>query len=176
MMIAMSNAEQWECQCRRCHGVFNAGDAVQYVWESSLGSCGVPIVVGVNVVDDGFVTCAQVYWHGEPDEPLALGEAGEFLVSFRPGEGTVPTEGDIERWVQWSKTRRPPRDWLIADGLRFRSVPDAVEALRKRTPMPDQQAIVGDWWGVDAKELTFRNKTRARWTETVRRNQRLWSV
>ena len=173
MIIVMSNAEPWVCQCRRCRGVFLAGDAVQYVWESSLGCCEVPIVVGVNAHSDGFVTCAFVYWHDEPDEPHPISDLGEFIVSCRPGRGTTPTEGDIARWTRWSVGDHSPRNWLIADGRRFRSVRDVVETLRKRVPMPDDEMIPGDWWVPDLAEARSRGEIRANWAETVRRNKRL---
>ena len=175
MIIVMSNAARWVCQCRRCRGVFDAGDAVQYVWESSFGCCEVPVVVGVNAHNDGFVVCAPIYWHGEPDEPLPLVETGEFIVSCRPGQGTAPTEGDIALWVHWSDVSCPPRNWLIADGLRFRSVPDVVQALRMCTPMPDEEVIIGDWWSLDLAEATSRKALRANWPETTRNNKRLWT-
>jgi hypothetical protein len=54
---------------------------LQYVWEWSLGSCGVPTVVGVNADLDGFVGCAVTYWHGEPAQPYPIGSFGEFIVS-----------------------------------------------------------------------------------------------
>ena len=174
MIIAVSICEQWECQCRRCRGVFIAADAVQYVWEFSLGCCEVPVVVGVNATSDGFVTCALVYWHEEPDEAHPLGELDEFIVSCRPGQGTAPTEGDIARWIRWSDGDHPPRNWLIADGRRFRSVPDVVETLKMRAPMPDEEVIVGDWWSLDLAEATSRGAIRANWAETKRRNKRFW--
>src|SRR5659263_401343 len=105
----MPMPDSWVCQCRRCRGVLNAADAVQYVWEFSLGSYGVPIVVGVNALADGFVRCASVYWHDEPDEPQAIEGTGEFIVSCRPGAGTAPTEGDIARWARWAAGAHPAR-------------------------------------------------------------------
>jgi hypothetical protein len=33
----MSETEPWICQCRKCHGVHDSADAVQYVWEFSFG-------------------------------------------------------------------------------------------------------------------------------------------
>jgi len=143
---------------------------VQYVWEWSLGSCGVPTVVGVNADLGGFVCCAFTYWHDEPAQPYPIGDLGEFMVSCRPGAGTVPTEGDVARWVVWESGPRPPRDWLIVDGQRFRSVATTVEALRRRSPIPGEQTIVGDWLG-DALAVSFRADVRANWTMTKRRNQ-----
>jgi Arc/MetJ family transcription regulator len=162
--------EPWVCQCRRCHGVHNGADAAQYVWEYALGSCGVPVVVGVNACENGFVTCAFVYWHDEPEVPHPIVKGGEFIVSCRPGSGTVPTEGDIARWMSWVAAEQAPRDWLIVDGLKARSVRAVVDALRARSPMPDEQDIAGDW--DDALlDPQFREDVRARWTETKRRNQ-----
>jgi hypothetical protein len=145
----MTDDEDWVRQCRQCHGVHTGADAVQYVWEFALCSCGVPIVVGVNVDDDddGYVYCAFTYWHDEPKQPYPLGDTGEFIVSCRHGAGTVPTEGDIARWVAWESSPLPPRDWLIVDDRRFRSVAATVDALRRRADMPDEVSIAGDWDG-----------------------------
>jgi hypothetical protein len=164
----MSSDEAWVCMCRRCCGVLTGADAVQYVWEFALGSCGVPTVVGVNADLGGFVCCAFTYWHGEPAEPHPIGDLGEFIVSCRPGEGTVPTEGDIARWVAWESGPRPPRDWLVVDGKRFRSVSATVDALRRRSPMPDERTIAGDWFG-DGLDPAFRAEVREIWSETKRR-------
>ena len=90
----METDQGWVCRCRRCRGVFTGADAVQYVWEWTLGSCGVPTVVGVNAQLDGFVCCAWTYWHGEPEQPSPIADLGEFMVSCRPGEGTLPTEAE----------------------------------------------------------------------------------
>src|SRR5205807_10292629 len=102
------------------------------------GSCGVPIVVGVNVEREGFVRCALPYWHGEPEQPYPICDL-EFIVSCRPGAGTVPSEGDIARWMQWTCGTPSPSDWLITDDTRFRSVRSTVDALRTRVAMPDEQ-------------------------------------
>lgn len=166
----MTTEGKWVCRCRRCHGVHSAADAVQYVWEFALGSCGVPVVVGVEVGVDGVVRIAHPHWHGEPDRPHPISDLDEFIVSCRPGGGTAPSEGDIARWMQWESGSQPPRDWLIADGTRFRSVRMTVDALRTRAEMPDEQTIVGDWNGplVDPE---FRRRTLNDWPETVRRHQ-----
>jgi hypothetical protein len=164
------------CQCRRCCGVFTAADAVQYVWESAFGSCAVPVVVGVHAVADGFVRCGLVYWHDEPDEPFVLPYLHQFIVSCRPGQGTSPMEGDIERCARWSSRDRCPSDWLLVDGTRFRSVREVSHTLRDRGPMPDEQTISGDWWGPDDREGEERIAIRERWVETKRRNQAFSSV
>jgi len=166
----MATETQWICQCRQCHGVHTGSDAVQYVWEFVFGDCGVPVVVGVNAGPDGHVGCAFPYWHGEPDEPYRIGDRGEFVVSCRPGIGTVPTEGDIARWIQWEGSALPPRDWLIADGAQFRSVRATADALRRRAPMPEEQNIAGDWDGPPT-DLAHRDRIRMEWPETVRRNR-----
>ena len=69
------------------------------------------------------------------------------------------------------RRRHPPRDWLIADGRRFRSVPDVVDARRMRTPMPDEAVIIGDWWTIDLAEEKSRSEIRANWAETTRKNK-----
>jgi len=124
--------------------------------------------VGVNVNRAGRVICSLTYWHGEPEEPYPLVPAGEFVVSCRPGEGSVPSEGDIARWTQWTSGCHTPRDWLIVDGTRFRSVRATVDALRSRAVLPTEQVIAGDW---DGPLLTpaFRQRTLSEWPETVRR-------
>jgi hypothetical protein len=94
-MDAIDDDEDWVCRCRRCHGVHCSADAVQYVWEWVLGSVGVPIVVGVPVGTSGDVCCTRTYWHGEPAEPMDFGDEPGFMVSCRPGEATLPTEGDV---------------------------------------------------------------------------------
>jgi hypothetical protein len=168
MMPPVTDDEAWICQCRQCHGVHTAADAVQYVWEFALGSCDVPIVVGVNADDEGFVCCAFTYWHDEPEQPFPLGDLGEFIVSCRPGAGTVPTEGDIARWVAWETSPLPPRDWLIVDDRRFRSIASTVDALRTRSAVPEEQTIAGDWDG-RGLDPAFRANVHARWPETTRR-------
>jgi hypothetical protein len=91
------------------------------------------------------------------------------MVSCRPGDGTVPTEGDVARWTQWISGAHPPVDWLLVDGLRFRSVRDVVEALLDRKPLPGERSIVGDWCtGLDS---AWQAKTRAEWPEIVARNR-----
>jgi hypothetical protein len=168
-----ANNEAWICQCRRCNGVLNSADAVQYVWEWVFGACDVPVVVGVRALDTGRVFYANVYWHDEPDESGPFDEP-EYVVSVRPGRGTIPTEGDVARWVKWESRTTPPRDWLLADGLRFRSVRDCVEALRHRSPIPEEDTIAGDWDGPPTNETDeSRAEIRANWTETKRRNRRL---
>jgi hypothetical protein len=142
-------------------------DAVQYVWEFALGSCDVPIVVGVHVDSDGFVVTSPIYWNDEPDIPERIGDLDQYMVSVRPGGGTGPTEGDVARWVTWQSTRQAPRDWMIADGLRVRSVRDVVAALRAREPMPAARLIAGDWDGSGLDE-TLRAELRATWAETKR--------
>jgi len=167
----MSEQAPWVCQCRRCRGVFTAADAVQYVWESAFGSCALPLVVGVQALADGFVRCGLVYWHDEPDDLHPIGDLQEFVVSCRPAEGTIPTEGDISRWTRWADSDRPPRDWLVVDGLRFQSVREVAQTLHDCSPMPDPQTIPGDWWGPDHREDEERIAIRERWVETKRRNQ-----
>lgn len=88
---------------------------MQYFWESAFGSCAVPVVVGVHALADGFVRCGLVYWHDEPDDPFFLPCLHQFIVSCRPGQGTRPTEGDIERWARWSRRARYPSDWWGPD-------------------------------------------------------------
>jgi hypothetical protein len=166
----MATGDEWVCQCRRCHGVHSAADAVQEVWESALGSCGVPVVVGVEVGADGVVLTAHPYWHGEPNRPDPISDLDEFIVSCRPDEGTMPTEGDIARWVQWEAGPHTPRDWLIVDGTHFRSVRMTVDALRTGAAMPDEQAIVGDWDG-PLLDPEFRRRACRQWPDTVQRNQ-----
>ena len=111
-----------------------------------------------------------------PKRWSTISDLGEFIVSCRPGRGTTPTEGDIARWTRWSVGDHPPRNWLIADGRRFRSVRDVVETLRMRVPMPDEEMISGDWWFPDLAEATSRGEIRANWAETVRRNKRFWKT
>jgi hypothetical protein len=166
----MRNEEKWVCQCRRCGGVHGSADAVQYVWEWALGSCGVPIVVGVDVNRDGYVVSTFTYWHDEPDVPQALGGGLLYMVSCRPGDGTRPTEGDVARWMRWTTCEDPPDDWLLVDGLRFRSVRSCVDALREREPLPDERTIVGDWDGV-LDDPPWRSTIRADWPGTKARNQ-----
>ena len=125
----MNESEPWVCQCRKCHGVHDGRDAVQYVWEYSFGACDVPVVVELNVGDSGRVWCARVLWHGEPDEPRPLSNDVHYLVSYRPGSGATPTEGDFATWDRWRSHPRAPREWLIADGTGFRSVGEAFDAL-----------------------------------------------
>jgi hypothetical protein len=74
----MVEHDRWECRCRRCNGVLTAPDAVQYVWELALGSCEVPVVVGVNAHADGSVTCARIHWCG------ATAESGAEVVCRAP--------------------------------------------------------------------------------------------
>jgi hypothetical protein len=171
----MDGDEGWICECRRCCGVFTGAEAVQYVWEWALGSCGVPTVVGVNAGLDGFVCSAYTYWHDEPAQPSPIGDLSEFMVSCRPDQGSIPTEGDIARWVAWQSGSHAPRDWLIVDETRFRSVAATVDALRSRTAMPAEQTIVGDWCG-DIPNLTLRAEIRANWTETKRSAQTHWRL
>lgn len=166
----MTDEKPRVCQCRRCKGVLSAADAVQYVWEFALGSCEVPIVVGVNAGSDGWVVCAWTYWHDEPDDPHPIGELGEFMVSCRPGSGTVPTEADIARWASWASGPHPPRDWLLVDGRRYRSVPGVVEALQQREAMPSDRLISGDWFD-DPFDRRWRESLRAQWAETKLRNR-----
>ncbi|MEX0664918.1 MAG: hypothetical protein WD598_09135 [Acidimicrobiia bacterium] len=159
------------CQCRRCRGVFNGAHAVQYVWESVFGSCAVPVVAGVYALTDGFVRAGWVYWRDEPDGPFPLADLHAFVVSCRPGRGTIPSEGDIGRWHGWVASGIPPRDWLLVDGLTFRSVSQVAHALRDRSRMPCEQIIPGDWWGADAKEHAERRAIREQWTQTKQRNR-----
>jgi hypothetical protein len=166
----MADDGAWKCQCRMCHGVHSAADAVQYVWEFALGACGVPTVVGVLVSDNGLVTCAFTYWHGEPTDRFGLSGCDEYLVSFRPDGGTIPTEGDVARWMDWESSPQPPCDWLLACGRRFRSVQATVDALRRREPLPGEETIAGDWDEALVNQ-EFRAAMAADWAETVRRNR-----
>ena len=165
----MDDAENWVCQCRRCHGVHNSGDAVQYVWEWALGSCGVPIVNGVHLGCNNHVSIAWTYWHDEPDEPVSWGSP-YYMVSWRPDNGTLPTECDVARWVQWTRCEEPPLDWLLVDGLRFCSVRACVDALRERQRIPGESAIVGDWCELSDSE-TWRAETHANWRDIKARNR-----
>lgn len=172
----MSNEEPWVCQCRRCCGVSTSADAVQYVWETAFGSCAVPVVVGVHVQDDGFVTCGWVYWHDEPDDPFVLPYLNQFIVSCRPGDDAKPTEGDIARWARWATQSERPSDWLLVDQVTFRSVRECAQALYDCSPMPEVQTIPGDWWGPDDREEQERIAIRERWVETKRRNRAFWKT
>jgi hypothetical protein len=40
----------------------------------------------------------------------------------------------------------PPVDWLLVDGLRFRSVRTCADALREWEPLPGELTILGDWY------------------------------
>jgi hypothetical protein len=166
----MNETESWICQCRKCHGVHDSADAVQYVWEFAFGACEVPVVVEVNVDDSGHVWCARVLWHGEPDEPQPLSLGHHYVVSFRPGSGASPSEGDLAVWDRWRVHPQAPRDWLIADGTTFRSVEAVHDALQHGSSIPAPSTIVGDWDG-SADDRPWREKYRATWDETVRRNQ-----
>src|SRR4051812_17893942 len=163
----MGDASEWVCECRRCNGVRRGIEAVQYVWEWVLGSCGVPIVVGVHADPSGHVVTAWTYWEDEPDVPFELPGLTQFMVSVRPGRGTLPTEGDVARWVAWQQAARAPADWMIADGLRTRSVGDVVTALRAREPMADERQIAGDSNGLGLDEK-MRAEVRATWAQTKR--------
>lgn len=151
--------EQWACECRQCRGVFDSATAVQYVWEYALGAVGVPFVVGVYAHADGSVLTAWGHRDGEPDEPADF-DVDYWMVSCRPGATTVPTEGDVAQWVRWARLLSPPNDWLIADGVRWRSVRAVVEALHARTAMPEEQCCAGDWWGTSEEERAVRAELR----------------
>jgi hypothetical protein len=166
----MNESEPWICQCRKCHGVHDARDAVQYVWEFSFGACDVPVVVELDVGDSGHVWCARVLWLGEPDEPRPLSLDHQYLVSYRPGSGATPTEGDLAIWERSRGHPQAPREWLIADGTSFRSVGEAFVALHRGSVVPPPATIVGDWDGLP-DDRAWREEYRATWDETVRRNQ-----
>jgi hypothetical protein len=167
----MPPESEWVCRCRRCNGVHTTSDVVQYVWEFALGSCDVPVVVAVDVGSDGVVLCAFVLWHGEPNEPQSVYGIDRYIVSCRPREGTVPTEGDIARWTQWARRPNHPIDWLIVDKTRFRSVANTADALRERRSTPAEQSIPGDWDG-SPPDRSWRAQIRDEWTDTVRTNRR----
>jgi hypothetical protein len=175
MVPAMDTERGWTCPCGLCHGVRTAADAVQYVWEFALGSCAVPIVVGVMTHADGHGVSAFTYWHGEPDEPRPTRELGEFIVSCRPGAGIVPTEGDIARWSRWEAATVSPRDWLIVDGIRFRSVRATLAALRDRRPIPAEQEIAGDWDEL-VIDMEFRTRVQRDWPKTVEEARMHWRL
>lgn len=158
----MDKEEKWVCQCRRCNGVHNSADAVQYVWEWALGSCGVPTVVDVEVGSYGHAYCGFTYWHDEPDELLDFGDRLHYMVSCRPGAGTLPTEGDLARWIQWVDCGHPPVDWLLVDRLRFRSVRACVDALRERDNLAGEHTIAGDLAG-PLEDDTWRTEIRTDW-------------
>jgi hypothetical protein len=161
----------WVCQCRKCLGVTCGAEAAQYVWEFGFGSCEVPFVSGVVAHHpDGFVFTNWSYWHGEPDEPFATTGHETFMVSCRPGEGTMPTEGDLARWALWQAQVHPPKDWVLLDGLNHRSVAAVAAALERRQPLPEEAQIVGDWDDTMG-DRKFRARVRAEWDETVRRNR-----
>src|SRR5262249_20224029 len=123
----------------------------------------------VHVGCDAHVSIAWTYWHDEPDVPFSFG-GPYYMVSWRPGAGTVPTEGDIARWVLWTRCDEPPLDWLLVDGLHFRSVRACVDALHERQPVPAEQMIGGDWCELSEAE-TWRTDTRASWREIKARNK-----
>jgi len=160
----------WVCQCRKCLGVTCGAEAAQYVWEFSFGSCEVPWVSGVMAHLDGFVFTNWSYWHGEPDVPFSITGDKTFMVSCRPAEGTMPTEGDLARWASWSSLPDPPNDWVVMDGLSYRSVAAVAEALERHLPPPAEGRIVGDWDDA-VSDRPFRAKIRAEWDETVQRNR-----
>jgi len=165
----MPSKGEWVCLCRRCNGVHSSTDAVQYVWEYALGSCSVPVVVRADVDPEGVVVCTSVSREGEPDEPPHRGEIGglgEYIVSCRPGGGTAPTEGDVARWMQWESRSRHPIDWLLVDGIRFRSVAADVEALRQRSPLPDEEQIVGDW-DRPPRDPSWQERIHRSWADSV---------
>ncbi len=85
----MNDPEPWVCRCRKCHGVHDAADAVQYVWEFSFGACDVPVVIGPHVRPSGHVFTAIPYWHGAPEVIQGFSRAELYVVSCRPGALTV---------------------------------------------------------------------------------------
>jgi hypothetical protein len=172
----MDDDEPWICQCRRCHGVHDAGDAVQYVWEWAFGACAVPVVVGVLVDGHGHVPMAWTYWHDEPDVRFGVDLTDtEYLVSCRPGAGTFPTEGDVARWMGWLAAGCAPCDWLLVDELRFRSVAACVQALAAREAMPPEQTIAGEWAG-PPEDDSWRDEIRRDWPEIRARNRASWRM
>ncbi len=166
----MNETEPWVCHCRKCHGVHDAADAVQYVWEFSFGACEVPVVVGVHADPSGHVFTAWPYWHGEPEVAEGFSRTDLYVVSCRPGAGTAASEADLARWASWSSQAAPPRDWLIVDGTTLRSVAETSDALCRRDPPPPERDITGEWmdW---PDEPAQRATIRANWSETVRQNQ-----
>ena len=97
-------------------------------------------------------------------------DSDEYIVSCRPGAGTYPTEGDVARWMTWLARGCAPRDWLIVDGLRFRSVPACVDALLERRGMPSERTIAGDWDG-PPEDDSWRARIHDEWPETKARNR-----
>ena len=91
------------------------------------------------------------------------------------GSGTAPTEGDIARWARWSSSTHPPRDWLLVDERRFRSVVACTAALRQRERLPTEEVIAGDWER-SALDDDWRAGIRVTWAETKLRTRAQWKL
>jgi hypothetical protein len=64
----------------------------------------------------------------------------------------------------------PPVDWLLVDGLRFRSVRACADALREWEPLPGELTIVGDWYAPFA-DAAWRAEIRVEWPAIGVRNR-----
>jgi hypothetical protein len=134
---------------------------------------GVPVVVSVCQFrgdPDGHVFCHWIHWNDEPDVYDLFADSLLRVVSFRPGAGTAPTEGDIARWIRWQQQPSAPDDWLIADGTRLRSVAETICALRERAPMPEEDEILGEWWEPSSRRIAQRDEIRRDWPRIKERN------
>ena len=137
---------EWVCQCRRCLGVRNTMDAVQYAYELWLDDPQTPMIIGFAALfQTGRSSLTVPFLAGEPD---ALGLPGlrVWVFSFRPGSTAVPTEGDIARWDRWDRTEGNFVDWIIIDGDLWTSVANVGVALRERRPVPGPRRYSKYWW------------------------------
>lgn len=116
-----------------------------------------------------YPTIGWVEWHDEPDRWDPFCDLDEYPVSFRPGHGAIPTEGDVARWMRWQRDASPI-DWLIADGTQFRSMRAVAQALTRHAPMPATQTILGDWNPPGRSFLATRDAIRRDWAATKARN------
>jgi len=64
----------------------------------------------------------------------------------------------------------PPDDWLLVDGLRFRSVRACGDSLRVRDRFPGERTIAGDWDGPPDDDI-WRAEIRADWPAIKARKQ-----